>query len=110
VTTRPLLELDPAWLILDGRRVGFMFRSPKDPAWHQIVLAEPIDQRREQWRLAAEAVPDSKSQTAGPGVVWTFEGGIDAGDFSTLTVFPSVDGSAGGLWHGWIQNGEARDA
>jgi hypothetical protein len=27
-------------------------------------------------------------------------------DFASLTVTPSLDGSAGGLWHGFITNGE----
>lgn len=105
-----LSELEPRWLIRDGRRVGMMFRSPVDRDWFQIVPAEPIGSTRDQWALAAAAAPGCKSQTAGQGVIWNFAGGIDAADFETLTLHPSVDGSRGGLWHGWIQNGEARDA
>ena len=103
-----LTELDPHWLVKDGRRVGMMFRSPRDRDWFQIVTAEPINNRREQWALAhAAAGPDSKSQTACFDTVWQFEGGIENASFDTLTLHPSVDGSSGGLWHGWIRNGEA---
>jgi hypothetical protein len=29
-------------------------------------------------------------------------------DFETLTLSPSVDASAAGHWHGWVQNGDCR--
>lgn len=103
-----LAELEPHWLIHAGRRVGMMFRSPADRSWFQIVMAEPNFSIREQWKLAADASPESNSQTA--GAVWQFEGGIENADFQTLTLYPSVDGSRGGLWHGWIRNGEASSA
>jgi hypothetical protein len=96
-----LTELDPAWLERDGKRVGFVMRSPKDRSWWQIVVSEPMD-RREQWELAKAANDgDSALQAAGPGVAWSI-----AGEFENLTVTPSVDGSRGGLWHGFITNGE----
>ena len=37
---------------------------------------------------------------------WTVAGGIENATFDTMTVTPSLDGSAGGLWHGFITNGE----
>ena len=32
--------------------------------------------------------------------------GIDVATFETMTVTPSLDGSAAGNWHGFITNGE----
>jgi hypothetical protein len=40
------------------------------------------------------------------GVVWKIADGIESASFETLTVHPSIDGSAGGLWHGFIKNGD----
>jgi hypothetical protein len=105
-----LAELEPRWLEKDGRRVGCTFRCPTDRRWWQIIPAEPLD-RRDQWSLAKAANGDDWNlQAAGPGVVWQFEGGIENASFDTLTLSPSVDGSRGGLWHGWIRNGEATNA
>jgi hypothetical protein len=105
-----LAELEPRWLEKDGRRVGCTFRCPTDLKWWQIIPAEPLD-RREQWSLAKAANGDDCNlQAAGPGVVWQFDGGIENASFDTLTLSPSVDGSRGGLWHGWIRNGEATNA
>lgn len=37
---------------------------------------------------------------------WKITGGIENASFETMTVTPSIDGSAGGLWHGFITNGQ----
>ena len=103
-----LLDLDPRWLVDDGRRVGVTFRCPTDPNWWQIIPAEPLD-RHQQWRLAKEANGDDCNLQAA-GAIWSFEGGIENASFETLSLSPSVDGSRGGLWHGWIRNGEASNA
>jgi hypothetical protein len=102
-----LTELEPRWIEKDGRRVGFVFRSPTDQRCWQTVTAEPVP-RREQWALIKEAADSANFQSANPDFAWTIEGGIEGADFETLTVTPSVDGSAGGLWHGFITNGEIR--
>lgn len=115
-----LTDLEPRWLLKDGQRVGFIFRAPNRPdkCWQSCFLASPP--RREQWALFAAAFhgavedvdedfgdfsrPDVQGCSA--GTHWQIAGGIDAADFSTLSVTPSLDGSAGGNWHGFITNGE----
>ena len=109
-----LTELDPRWVIKDGRRIGFVFRSPtRQTCWQSCFEAAPP--RREQWALFADLFHlDDEDRTDGSpdvqgckeGTRWTIEGGIEAADFATLTVKPSLDGSPGGLWHGFITNGE----
>ena len=102
-----LTDLDPFWLVKDCRRVGFSFISPTAPQWRQIVTAEKLG-TREQWALTNAARPESARQSQCGGFVWTILGGIESATFETMTVTPSVDGSPGGLWHGWITNGEIR--
>lgn len=105
-----LVDLDPHWIMLDGRRVGFVFRSPirNDNFW-QTCFPEPVgERRRDQWELAQDAIGDNRAVIQGCNRAhrWTIDGGIDAASFETMTVSPSLDGSAGGGWHGFITNGE----
>lgn len=103
--TMRLIDLDPKWLTLKGERVAFSFRCPTDPRWRQLCKAV-VASTREQWDWLGE---DRKiTQTAKPSFPWTIEGGIENATFETMTVTPSIDGSAGGLWHGFITNGEIR--
>lgn len=96
-----LTDLDPKWLMKDGKRVGFTFRSPVDGKWRQACFESPPP-RREQWELFG----DDDVQGCNPRAHWSIAGGIDNATFETMTVTPSLDGSAGGLWHGFITNGE----
>ncbi len=95
-----LIELDPQWLMKDGKRVGFTFLSPTNPKWRQSCFENPPS-RREQWDL----FEDDDVQGCNPKAHWKIKGGIDAATFETMTVTPSLDGSPGGLWHGHITNG-----
>lgn len=97
-----LIELDPKWIEKDGKRIGFTFRSPTDPKWRQSCFENP-PARREQWELFED---DDDVQGCNPDAHWAIAGGLDAAAFETMTVTPSLDGSAGGLWHGHITNGE----
>lgn len=45
-------------------------------------------------------------QPCNPAGRWTIVGGVENASFETMTVKPSLDGSKGGLWHGFITNGE----
>ena len=109
-----LTDLEPRWLIKDGQRVGFIFRCPTRPDWWQSCLvASPS--RREQWGLFADTLGgDGEDRDFGrpdvqgskEGTRWSIAGGIDAAAFETLTVTPSIDGSPGGNWHGFITNGQ----
>lgn len=124
-----LIDLDPRWLTFEGRRVGFIFRCPLTTAdkrrWWQTCFAEKFylfKGRDGQYRRAGghSSCPDSQFgivkaslleavecfQPCNTECQWTIDGGIEAATFETLTVTPSLDGSAGGLWHGFITNGE----
>jgi hypothetical protein len=105
-----LVDLEPRWLIKDGQRVGFIFRSPTRPqCWQSCFFKSPP--RREQWAMFAETLksddPDDLTmgrhdvQGAREGTTWSI-----AGEFENLTVTPSIDGSPGGNWHGFITNGQ----
>lgn len=109
-----LIELDPRWLIQDGRRVGFVFRCPtRCKCWQSCFVESPP--RREQWALFRstfgedpdfEEMPKPDVQGCASGTRWQIAGGIENADFETLSVTPSIDGSPGGNWHGFITNGE----
>lgn len=53
-----LVDLDPRWLVKDGRRVGFVFKSPTlgDKMW--MCCFENPPERREQWALFRSVFPD----------------------------------------------------
>jgi hypothetical protein len=96
-----LLELEPKWLSPDV----FSFKCPhcretlllckrielsfKD----QVKLVNPTPEDDEDW--PARFVP-MKTECA-----WSI-----TGDFTSMTVTPSIDASASGHWHGHITNGE----
>jgi hypothetical protein len=104
-----LIDLDPQWLVKDGKRVGFTFFSPMQSSgmgksrWRQSCLVQPLS-TDDQFELNG----DAPVQQCNPACQWTIAGGIENASFETMTVTPSIDGSAGGLWHGFITNGEIR--
>jgi|SRR6185437_7265386 len=109
-----LTELDPHWLLDDeGRRVGFIFKCPiEKKQWYQSCKFIPLG-IREQWRLMNKTHPDqehfcTKVQPCNPEMAWTCTPEPEEATFENLTITPSIDGSAGGLWHGYITNGEIR--
>jgi hypothetical protein len=106
-----LIDLDPRWILEGGKRVGFSFLSPtrsQGPIhWRQSCYAIPSPKIGHQWHLLGKDDAEC-TQTCKLGVTWSITGGIETADFATLTVLPSIDGSAGGLWHGFITNGEIK--
>ncbi len=104
-----LVDLLPEWVVRDGKRVGFTFFSTVQrpgmgkSRWRQSCFAEPTS-NDDQFELLGDAPVQHCNPTAG----WTIAGGIEVASFETMTVTPSIDGSAGGLWHGFITNGEIR--
>jgi hypothetical protein len=116
-----LTDLDPRWLIEDGRKIGFVFKSPIDPKWWQTCFFEAgrklfsctdLDcyaqhghpcSHSQAGLVAAAGAPVSWFQGCTRSCAWTAHGALD---FASLTVTPSLDGSAGGLWHGFITNGQ----
>lgn len=118
-----LTDLDPRWLVKDGRRAGVLFITPQDnrerkdgsgQPWRQVCTFEPMTFREQVAAVHAACTdlagehPFGKFQTARDGYAWSVAGGPEAAAFETLTITPSIDGSAAGLWHGFITNGEAR--
>ncbi len=103
-----LADLDPRWIEEDGRRIGFIFKSPtKAGIYQSCFLASP--ERRVQWDHFKRLIGDERTESGHRVIVqgctegthWTIDG-----EFENLTVAPSIDGSAGGTWHGFIRNGE----
>lgn len=102
-----LTDLEPRWLLHEGQRIGFMFRSPaKAEFWQTCMLA--ATERRVQREAIAAAIPSERDrayvQMCNPASRWN----ITTDDFATMSVTPSLDGSAGGLWYGFITDGEIR--
>ena len=116
-----LTELDPRWLLDGDRKVGFVFRCPTNPAWYQTCFFEagrktltcdrPECNEADVWAcphsqlglVEAAGLDSDHVQACEPHCAWTVHGPLD---FEVLTVTPSLDGSKGGLWHGFIRNGE----
>ncbi|WP_409188468.1 hypothetical protein [Bradyrhizobium sp. RDM4] len=116
-----LIDLDPRWLESNGRKVGIVFTSPTDPKWRQTCFFEPTPRMfacdackgLNEWKclhsqsglVEAAGVDPEWFQGCKTGIAWRVHGPLD---FAVLTITPSIDGSAGGLWHGFITKGEIR--
>lgn len=103
-----LVDLEPRWLMRNGQRIGFAFRSPVNPAFWQTCFASPTPSNREQRVLFEAEFGDQDHQVQGcnPAGNWAVTPAIASAEFASLSVTPSLDGSRGGLWHGFITNGE----
>ena len=102
-----LLDLDPQWLLQDGKRVGFTFVCPTKPEYRMSCFPAPVPLTSHQIDIIdAHLGEHVMVQPCNPAGSWAVAGGIDKADFLTMTVRPSLDGSAGGLWHGFITNGQ----
>jgi hypothetical protein len=110
-----LLDLDPRWVLKDGKRIAFIFKSPTlgDDMW--IAMGERRPPLADLWPAIAEAFPEGAFnakgyrravQTMNPQQQWQIAGGLDGCSFETMTITPSIDGSPAGNWHGFITNGE----
>lgn len=105
-----LVDLDPVWIMRDGERIGFTFLCPTGAAKGRQSCFRESPARSEQWKLFAvthgpdgddHEFPRDMIQGCTPGTRWAI-----SGEFENLTVTPSIDGSAGGNWHGFITNGQ----
>jgi hypothetical protein len=103
-----LVDLEPRWLLDNGEKVGFVFRSPSDQKWFQSCMFKKVPFREQCKLLNAIGLTGGDDdwpknvQTCNPDCAWTH----DTDDFATISVTPSLDGSQGGLWHGYITKGE----
>lgn len=105
-----LTELSPVWIRKDGKRIGFTFISPTNRNARQSCFPVPPTTSEQIDLFDAAHGEDALVQPCNPVQRWSIAGGIEAATFETITVTPSLDGSAGGLWHGFITNGEASPA
>jgi hypothetical protein len=111
-----LLELEPRWIMKDGRRIGFTFISPvqrvrqdgsfNPTPWRQSCFVVPTPMHQQFELFEAMYGAPFPVQPCNQQCAWTVAGGIEQASFRTMTVTPSLDGSAGRLWHGFITNGE----
>lgn len=104
-----LVDLDPRWILRDGKRIGFVFRSPTrghENWWSSCYEVPPS--RLDHTKLAEAATRGERAivQGCNSDARWTIAGGIENADFETMTVTPSLDGSAADNWHGHITNGQ----
>lgn len=132
-----LVELDPKWLMFEGRRVGFIFRCPlpsRRDQWQTCFVekfylfksragayskgpdGEWLDcEGDSQCAIVNACCPELREignscnwQSCNPEHQWTVVGGIENATFETISVTPSLDGSAGGNWHGYVTDGEIK--
>lgn len=103
-----LLELDPKWILRDGRRVGFVFRNPvrRDRGWWASCFFAPTPHDLQEELLDA-ALPDATLyQGCNPTAGWSVVNGTpETASFETISITPSLDGGPN-FWHGYITNGE----
>lgn len=106
-----LTELNPQWLLKDGRRVGFLFRCPLDPSNSkrlQSCFFKPTPSK-EQWDIVEATLGEEREghvQFCKPDCGWTCSPSPEQATFENISITPSLDGSAGGNWHGFITNGQ----
>lgn len=126
-----LADLDPRWLILQGRRVGLIFISPADRKYRQTCFVEKLPlftceacKGLDRWscdhsQMGAirHSCPDllrdedgwaNDVQLCRKDFAWVAAPALDQASFDNLSITPSIDGSAGGLWHGFITAGEIK--
>ena len=112
-----LRDLDPQWIEHEGRRIGFVFRCPtpiirsdgsvNPTPYRQSCFVECVPMKLQHEIFDHMFGDDSFTvQRCNPNCAWSVAGGIDAASLDTLTVSPSIDGSAAGFWHGFIKNGQ----
>lgn len=101
-----LTDLDPTWLMRDGKRVGFTFVSPNKPGVRMSCFPDPPDTSDQIDLFEAAHGERSLVAPCNPSEHWSIAGGIESAAFETMTVKPSLDGSAAALWHGFITSGE----
>jgi len=123
-----LIELSPRWLLRDGKRVGIIFQCPlpKRRLSRQTCFfvgmkwCEQCAVVRSTFGLGAlheDDEPDlSDVQLCKDDIAWKVHVppaqtnppnflDPELATFESLTITPSLDGSAGGNWHGSITNG-----
>lgn len=96
-----LTELNPRWIVLEqkGSWVGLTFDCPHCKTQRLAVMFHESGHEVEQdaYILANHGAADVNH-------IWTRKGR----GFEDLTIFPSIDASASGHWHGFITDGDVK--
>ncbi len=109
-----LTELDPRWLVVDGKRLGMVFKCPhcqKDWLSCFFVPMPHIagqDLHDCQYALFATVLPDVDTHEIVPcrrGFAWSSTPPPDQATFENISITPSLDASASGHWHGHVTDG-----
>jgi hypothetical protein len=106
VTDIKLTELEPRWLLRDGKRIGVIFRNPLPDhrKWWVTCFAGPTPHGQQEVAVHAAVGETCMWQGCNEASGWQFAGGIDAASFETLTITPSLDGGPS-WWHGFVTDG-----
>lgn len=109
-----LIELDPKWLVVDGRRFGLVFRCPHCRKCYLSCFFVPMphiagdDYLDSQCALFATVLSEAEVYETVPckrNYVWTASPVVAEATFDNLSITPSLDASASGHWHGFVTNG-----
>lgn len=101
-----LTELDPRWLMKDGKRIGVAFHCPNSDRhkWWLTCFAQPTV-NGDQFDAVNVAIGETSNwMPCNEKVGWQFAGGIENANFETLSITPSID-AGNTLWHGYVTNG-----
>lgn len=101
-----LTDLDPEWITPDL----FIFRNPTGGNNWLTCKRVPMGNKEQRLLIYGNwEEPETKTKwcgtpvvMTGPETIWSFS----SKDFENITIFPSIDASASGNWHGFITNGE----
>lgn len=109
-----LLDLDPRWLQVGNRKVGFVFKCPHCRTTYLSCFFERFPvltgdgaAHPSQFDLFERFLPVVDAHQVVPSdtnAKWTRTGD----DFATMSVMPSINAAASGHWHGFITGGEAK--
>ena len=108
-----LTELDPKWLLIDGRRAGLVFRCPHCQNCYLSCFFVPMphicgDDLDCQYALFAQVIPEDQLLDTVPckrDFAWTSSPAAEEATFENISITPSLDASASGHWHGHVTNG-----
>lgn len=100
-----LVDLEPRWLVKDGRRIGFAFKcpNPERAKWWFTCFAVATP-HPDQADAVSDAIGQDFNWLPCKEIAWSVAGGIDTATFETMTVTPSLDGGTA-MWHGYITDG-----
>ena len=128
-----LVDLDPRWLVWEGKRIGMIFKCPhcytnpdaSKRAWITVFDRKGIPTFGDEWDdandckagfgqlLMARAAlgrtdPYDTTDiiTCKPEATWTPVPPFEEATFDNISITPSLDSSLAGHWHGYVTNGE----